>query len=127
MYGKMIIWFVSPSLPSQAGESRSKTQHLQLKNGNAVLLPEAELNTETLLSKMNEAIDKNTECPYQCTQEEMLERIKRHAATIYQMASEQLQKDMLCYVNGDMRLNIEELSDNEIRILNDIEENMGLF
>ena len=31
MYGKMIIWFVSPSLPSQAGESRSKTQHLQLK------------------------------------------------------------------------------------------------
>ena len=117
-------------IPITSKSSRGEQEQnaaFAVKNGNAVLLLEAELNTETLLSKMNEAIDKNTECPYQCTQEEMLERIKQHAATIYQMASEQLQKDMLCYVNGDMRLNIEELSDHEIRILNDIEENMGLF
>lgn len=85
-------------IPITSKSSRGEQEQnaaFAVKNGNAVLLPEAELNTETLLSKMNEAIDKNTD---------------------YQMASEQLQKDMLCYVNGDMRLNIEELSDHEIRI-----------
>lgn len=95
------------------------------KNGNAVLLPEAKLSTETLLSRINDAIEKNIECPYRSTQDEMLERIRKHISDIYRLACEQLEKDMISYINGHMRLNVEELSDYEIDMLSDAEEDRG--
>lgn len=98
-----------------------------VKNGNAVFLPESELNTEILLAKIHDAINKDIQCPYHSTQAEMLERIKHHVANIYQVASEQLEKDILSYASGNMRLNVEDLSEYEINMLSDAEESNGYF
>lgn len=117
-------------IPITSRSSRGEQEQnaaFAVKNGNAVLLPEAELNTETILSKINAAIEKSVECPYRSTHDEMLERIKRHMANIYLMACEQLEKDMISHANGDMRLNVEELSEYEINMLSDAEENRGYF
>lgn len=98
-----------------------------VRNGNAVLLSEIELCTENLLAKVNEAMSKNVPCPYSSTQGEMHLRIQDHVSDIYRYACEQMEKDTIAYANGDLRLNIEELSEHEINMLSDVEENMGYY
>lgn len=111
---------------SSRGEQEQNAE-FAIENGNAVLLPEAELNTETLLAKINDAIQKNTDCPYRSTQDEMQKRIGQHISNIYQIACEQLERDMISYVNGNIRLNVDELSECEIDMLSDVEENKDCF
>lgn len=67
---------------SSRGE-QEKNAAFAVKNGNAVFLSEAELSTETLLVGIREAMHKNIHCPYICTQDEMLERIRCHVADIF--------------------------------------------
>lgn len=71
---------------------QNQNAEFAVKNGNAVLLTEAELTTVTLLSKIQEAIRKNNHCPYKTSQTEMTERIKNHVAHIYRTALEQSQQ-----------------------------------
>lgn len=123
--GKHMVCIPIPSSSSR-GEQKLNAA-FAVNNGNAVFLPEEKLSTETLLARINDALEKNIGCPYRSTQEEMIERIKQHISGIYQTAYEQLQKDLICHVNGDARLNVKELSDYEIDMLSDAEEYGGLF
>lgn len=114
-------------IPISSKSSRGEQEQnaaFTVRNGNAVLLPEAELDTETLLTKIREAMDKNICCPYASTQEEMLERIRLHVADIQWYAGKQLEQDMISHANGDRRLNVEELSEYEINMLSDAEESI---
>lgn len=85
------------------------------------------LNTENLLHQIEKAMLKNVPCPYTTTQEEMYLRIQNHVTDIYRQACEQLEQDMISHVNGRLRLNVEELSEYEINMLSDAEDNMGYY
>lgn len=123
--GKHMVCIPIPSRSSR-GEQEQNAE-FAVKNGNAVLLPEKELNTKALLDRIREAAEKNIPCPYRSTRDEMQERIICHAAEIYETACEQLEKDMSAHANGNRRLNVDELSGCEINMLSDVEENGAYF
>lgn len=117
-------------IPITSKSSRGEQEQnaaFAVKNGNAVLLPEKELNTETLMVKISEAMAKNIHCTYASTKEEMYRRIQYHVSGIYRQASEQLERDMISHANGAWRLNVEELSEYEINMLSDAEENTKFY
>lgn len=86
--GKRMVCIPITSKSSRGEQEQNAA--FAVRNGNAVLLPEADLNTEALLSRISDAIDKNINCPYASTQEEMLERILRHVSDIHRKAGERL-------------------------------------
>lgn len=96
-----------------------------VRNGNAVLLMESELTTETLMASIWEAMEKSGNGPYAVPQGEMIWRIEQHVEDIYRQACQQLKSDLVTHACGGCRLNVEELSEREVCLLGDAEEYMG--
>lgn len=96
------------------------------KNGTAVIVNDMECDVSTLLQAIHTVLSLPENHSYKITKKKLLEQIQKHVNGIYQIALEQIQRDMERYLKHGKKINMQDFSECEMSMLDELAANYDL-
>jgi UDP-N-acetylglucosamine--N-acetylmuramyl-(pentapeptide) pyrophosphoryl-undecaprenol N-acetylglucosamine transferase len=116
-------------IPLSASASRGEQMlnaKFAKKNGTAVIIDDKECNISVFLEALYTVLRLPENHSYKITKKKLLEQIQHHVNGIYQVAFEQLQHDIEKHLKCGKKINLQDFSECEMGILDDLSSNYDL-
>lgn len=113
-------------IPLSASASRGEQMlnaKFAKKNGTAVIIDDKECNISVFLEALYTVLRLPENHSYKITKKKLLEQIQHHVNGIYQVAFEQLQHDIEKHLKCGKKINLQDFSECEMGILDDLSSN----
>ena len=92
-------------------------------HGTAFIVPDTELNISSLLNAIDKVLIQKPNNFYKIQKSKLITRIDYHTQTIYGIAYEKLQDDLIKYLKYGKRIDLNDLSVWELSLLDELSEN----